>query len=336
MKRNEKDTSLPAEGHKSKRSKKQKLIFILCVVVIIGAVLFTSIKNTVNGFYGGFVLHDSNTASALAVMDGLQHDDSEQKLLSPLQTKWDLYRGARLDERVGTTASDGVNLSGLLYDEGSDITVIALHDFDGSAEGDFLYGSFYSQSLGANLLLPDSRDHGKSGGSVVSYGYLESDDLLKWVDWVLEHYGSSQKIIIQGDTMGAAAALMASSSLPDQVKLIVAESPYDSLKNLGQYELKTWYKLPSPFLTLMEWRNGKSYSLDNVVVTDAVRNAKIPAVFLAGTNDTIIPESMTQAVYNVYGGEKNLILVDAKHGMLYATDQTKIEQAILDAWNQYK
>ena len=334
MNKKVKKTSLPVERSKNKQTKQQKLMVMLCAAAIVCVVLFISVKNTVNGFYGSFVLHDSNTASALANVDPLLYDDSEKSLLSPLETKWDLYRSARLEERVGVTASDGANLSGLLYDEGSDMTVIALHDFNGSAEGDFLYGSFYGETLGANLLLPDSRVHGESGGTLVSYGYFESDDLLKWVEWILKHYGSDQKIIIHGDTMGAATALMAASRLPDQVKLIVAESPYDSLENVAKYELKKWYGLPQPFLTLLEWRNGSAYTLKNVIVIDSVRDAKIPALFLAGTNDTYIPESMTRAVYNAYGGKKDFIEINADHGMLYALDQEEIEKTITDLRNK--
>ncbi|MBP1737571.1 MAG: Prolyl oligopeptidase family [Oscillospiraceae bacterium] len=335
MDQNKKDVSRRPEGRAKEPAKKQGFIMVLCAAVIICAVLLIGIKNIVDSFYGSFVLHDANTSTALESVEPFNESDQKTELLSPLETQWDLYRDARLEERVTATADDGVNLSGLLYDDGFPVTVIALHGFDGSAEGDFLYGPFLGEELHANLLLPDSRDHGESGGTCVSYGYFESDDLLQWVNWVIDRYGNDQKIVIYGDTMGAATALMAASRLPENVKLIITESPYDSLEHVAKYELKTWYSLPSVFLTLLQWRGSDEYSLGDVVVTDAVGSAAIPALFLAGTEDTYLPETMTRAVYDDYGGEKELVEVDAQHGLLYATDSEKVESAIEGWWSRF-
>ena len=53
---------------------------------------------------------------------------------------------------------------------------LLLHPFDGSgAATDYLWAPYYAQA-GCNILLPDSRDHGQSGGEHVTYGLLEGGD----------------------------------------------------------------------------------------------------------------------------------------------------------------
>ena len=37
---------------------------------------------------------------------------------------------------------------------------------------------------GYSVLLPDSREHGDSGGTIATYGVLEKDDVRRWVQWV--------------------------------------------------------------------------------------------------------------------------------------------------------
>ena len=55
-------------------------------------------------------------------------------------------------------------------------------------------------------MLPDSRAHGESGGTLATYGLRESDDIHRWVDWL---YGGRQSKCVYGfgESMGAALVL---------------------------------------------------------------------------------------------------------------------------------
>jgi len=83
---------------------------------------------------------------------------------------------------------------------------------------------------GYRILLPDSRAHGESGGSVATYGLREGDDIHRWVDWL---YGKGATCVDGfGESMGAdlvlesfAPSLGFARSLPNPLSPISAALP---------------------------------------------------------------------------------------------------------------
>jgi alpha-beta hydrolase superfamily lysophospholipase len=75
-----------------------------------------------------------------------------------------------------------------------------------------------------SVLAPDSRGHGESGGSIVTYGVLESDDIHRWVDW-LEASQHPRNVFGVGASLGA-AILLQSLAVEHRFRAVVAESPF--------------------------------------------------------------------------------------------------------------
>ncbi len=84
---------------------------------------------------------------------------------------------------------------------------------------------------GYNVLVPDSRASGTSGGAFLTYGVLEAGDFNLWYNWI----NTSQAprcIYAIGDSMGAAIVLEAAARQPGFCA-VVAESGYSSFRETG-------------------------------------------------------------------------------------------------------
>ena len=151
----------------TKQQRKHHILMLLFVVLFIAAIwVIRYPQNYVNMF----IAHYDGTTSVLESLKGLKRSDVERGELLPYQQTFDDWKETHLRDEVSVTADDGVTLKGGLYDAGSDVTVVLLHTFDGSSTDTvYLFADYYARK-GYNILLPDGRDHGESGGDVVTYG----------------------------------------------------------------------------------------------------------------------------------------------------------------------
>ncbi len=103
-------------------------------------------------------------------------------------------------------------------------------------------GEFYRR--GYHVLFPDNRGHGKSEGKYVGMGWHDRFDILNWIAWLNEQFPGCS-IILYGLSMGGAAVMMtAGEKLPDNVKLIIEDCGYSSVKEEMAHEAKYLFHLP--------------------------------------------------------------------------------------------
>src|SRR5690242_1530547 len=206
--------------------------------------------------------------------------------------------GTRL-ENVEINAKDGVVLKAWYARprkaNGRDI--LMLHGVAENREG---VAGFAAPFLdhGYGVLLPDSRAHGESGGTLATYGLRESDDVHRWVDWL--YAGRQSKCVYGfGESMGAALVLD-SLSVEDRFCAIVAESPFSSFRSVA-YERAAWYVRAPTWVgrTLLRLpvEVGMDYAklrynldFDSDIPADAVGHSTIPVLLIHGTSDiNILP-----------------------------------------------
>lgn len=321
----------PSNDSKPKQSRSnQTLLFWGCAAAIILVILFLSLRSISFGYFNSFVLRDETASTATSYFEGLLPSEEEQALLAPLQEDWDSFRNSRLADEVSVIAPDGAVLRGDFYNEGGTATVIYLHHYDGTRADDFLAGPFFT-GLGCNLLLPDARNHGESGGEYTGFGALEADDLRCWLDWAEQNL-DGQPVILYGSGMGAVTALLAAEAgLPDNVAFLVAESPYSTLDDIAAHLLMQSYKVPSfPVYPVMQWKlaqSGAGYAAQQVDVTH-LTHASLPVLFLLGTEDRHVPAEQTQAVYDAYPGQKALFSRPVGFSAVYAAAREDAEAQI--------
>ena len=73
-----------------------------------------------------------------------------------------------------------------------------------------------------------------------------------------------------------------------------------------------------------------------VSCTEALKNCKVPVMFIHGTDDHFVPVEMTYENYKACASEKHLLIVPgAEHGMSYMVEKDKYEKEALHFWQKY-
>ena len=223
------------------------------------------------------------------------------------------------------TTDDGYELAARVFyqEEESHKWVLLLHGYTGWKEEMYPLGFRYA-GQGYQVLAPDMRCSGESGGDYIGMGWTDRLDNMLWLEWILEQDPQAQ-IVIHGQSMGAACALMMSGeeSLPGAVKAIVADSAYTNAYDMFKKQMWDWARLPSfPLLPgadlMLRLRAG--YSLKDADALEAVKKTKLPVLFIHGTEDAFVPASMSSELYEAAAGPRELLLVEGS-GHVQAQDK---------------
>ena len=237
-------------------------------------------------------------------------------------------------ESVSITSHDGLTLSGRYYHtrDGAPLD-IAFHGYRSSCLTDFSGGSAMSIGMGHNLLLVDQRAHGKSGGKTIAFGIQERHDCLRWTQYAVERFGPDVQIMLYGISMGAATVLMASSlELPENVKGIVADCPYSSVKDII---CRVGRKMGLPgWLTWPLVRIGaKVYGGFNIAVTDAVeavKASKVPILIIHGEEDNFVPAEMSDIAKHNPNLITRVTVPGADHGISFLVNEDMYRNTVFD------
>ena len=220
------------------------------------------------------------------------------------------------------TSFDGLNLYGKYYEcaPGAPIELM-FHGYRGSAERDLSGGMSRCFQLGHNALIVDQRCAGRSDGNVITFGIFEHRDCLRWVDFMVSHFGPDVKIILTGISMGASTVLIASDKgLPANVIGILADCGFHSAKEVicsvaNSIHLPS--KLIYPLIKLSVKLFGH-FDLEEFTAEESLKNCRIPVLFFHGEDDAYVPSYMSQRNYNACSSRKKIILIPgAGHGLSF-------------------
>ncbi len=217
------------------------------------------------------------------------------------------------------TTFDGLRLIATLIpaEQPSKKTVICIHGFHANHYREYATFIRFYRDLGYNVLLPDNRAHGESEGKYIGYGWLDRLDLLQWIQVALKEYGTDSQIVLQGVSMGAATVLMASGEkLPEQVKAIVADCPYTSLKEELRACIKARKVPVHPLLETGSVMNKlvAGYSYEEASALEQVKKSVTPTIFFTGDADDFVPTEMTHELYEACAAKDKEIWVVAGAG----------------------
>ncbi len=225
-------------------------------------------------------------------------------------------------EKVSVTSFDGLKLCGKYYEFSPSAPIeLMFHGYRGSAERDLCGGVQRCFSLGRSALLVDQRGIGDSEGNVITFGINERKDCLKWIDFMIEHFGKDVKIIICGISMGASTVLMAAGEkLPENVIGVLADCGYNSAKDIIKSVIEKMglpKNLAYPFVKLGARLYGH-FDLEETSPEKALKNCKIPVIFFHGETDDFVPCEMSRRNYEACKSKKKLVTVKgAGHGLSY-------------------
>jgi len=240
---------------------------------------------------------------------------------------------------VWVTSFDGLKLYARYYDCGKkDKLIILFHGYRSMSRVDFGVVIQVYMDEGYSVLLVDQRAHGKSEGKYICFGAVEKYDVPVWVDYAEKTY-NPEHIVLDGISMGAATVLMATPlPLSDKVRCVIADSAFSSPREIIATVARKTYGVPEhPAVDLIGWYAKKLAKYDiNDSTQDAVKNCRLPVMFIHGKADSFVPCEMTERAYEACCSEKRIELVEgADHGMSYLTEPERISNALKSFLNEY-
>jgi pimeloyl-ACP methyl ester carboxylesterase len=229
--------------------------------------------------------------------------------------------------------SDGETLGAWLH-RGSPggPSVVVLHGNRGCRGAGLPAAEFFA-GRGCAVLLVSLRAHGDSTGEVNDFGYSARRDVVAAVEF-LERERPGRPVIVNGTSMGAAAAIFASAELGERVSGYVLESPYRDLHQAVRN--RTALYLP-PVLEHIAYAGVALVGplvlpeADRIAPIDHVGGIppSVPVLFLSGTRDERARPSEAQALCDRIAGHARLVLFEgAGHGCLIREDRRRYAQAV--------
>ncbi len=227
------------------------------------------------------------------------------------QTEWvrETFDRAILDfqaapyEEISIRSHDGLLLTGRYYHVADNAPVyLQMHGYKGNPIRDFCGTWGIARELGHNVLLVDQRCHGNSEGHTITFGIKEHRDGLSWIRYAAERFGDVP-MLVMGVSMGAATVLMVSGQeLPENVKGIVADCPYDApaniIKKVLGVEMGMPVKLVYPLIRLGGILYGR-FDLESNSPLEAVKKAKKPILLIHGDGDSFVPYAMSCHLHGI-------------------------------------
>ncbi|TGY16016.1 alpha/beta hydrolase [Lactobacillus intestinalis] len=265
------------------------------------------------------------------------------KKSDPLYKQKSWYFKEKKQKWYMTSASDNYKLdANYIPKANSNKTAVILHGYMNNKDTMAAY-AYLLNKLGYNVLLPDARAHGDSEGKYIGYGWIEKSDVKKWINKVLAKNGSNNKVVLFGVSMGGATAMMTSGEkLPKQVKAVVEDCGYTSVKDEIEHEAQDLYHMPTfPRFPMVEIVSGINkakvgyFFQDGSSVNQLKKNTR-PILFIHGAKDTFVPTKMVYQNYKATKSPKELWIVPkAQHAKSYQTAPKQYEQHVARFLNKY-
>lgn len=220
-------------------------------------------------------------------------------------------------------------------------TAVIVHGYTDNAIRMFMIGYLYNHDLNFNVLLPDLRATGLSGGDYIQMGWLDRIDVLQWMDVANEIYGDSTQMVVHGISMGAATTMMVSGEQPQPsyVKCYVEDCGYTSVWDEFSYQLKDMFHLPAfPLMyttsALCQLKYG--WDFEEASALKQVAKCRLPMLFIHGDADTYVPTWMVYELYDAKPEPKELWIVPgATHAKSYKDDTKEYVEKVKQFVDKY-
>lgn len=239
-------------------------------------------------------------------------------------------------EDLSLKSVDGLNMKAWFVPTDSKRFVICVHGYRCNGPDEFSHMfPFYHDTMGYNYLLPDLTGHGRSEGGYACFGSKDAQNILLWVDYLINRFGEDIEIILHGISMGAATVLNCNEmSPPDQVKLIIEDCGFinatdemnNTLKDMIGFGCKPLVYLGSVFSKI---KAGYFFSESDPLGN--MNKAKNPILFIHGEEDTYVPFKYGKMLYDACTVDKDFLWVpNTVHAFSYYNAKEEYEQKVKD------
>ena len=264
-------------------------------------------------------------------------DNEEQLAMWNSGIEW--AEGKKEYKKDVSISNNDLTLYGEYYDFGGDKCAIILPGRCECLKYSYFFAKPYQES-GMNVLVIDSRAHGKSDGKYSSIGVYESSDVKAWMKFVVKEFGI-KGFWLHGICIGSAAALFAATSEDcEKVDGIVLEGCFVNFRESFKQHMIDIKRPVFPVLDLV-MLNICRYAKANVYLKTpmkAVKKIKQPILFLFGELDKFsVPEKSKQLFAACTSADKKLVWFDKGcHSHLRINNVEKYDNEIKEFINEYE
>jgi len=189
-------------------------------------------------------------------------------------------------------------------------------------------------SAGCAALSISLRAHGDSAGELNDFGYSARHDVVAAIDWIEKNH-SGRRIVVFGQSLGAAAAIFAAKELGTRVSGYILESPFLDVRSA------VWRRLQMRLPRVLDWVAYAGLStvapwvipdLDRISPLEAIETIPpaVPVLILAGSKDERVPEKDSRAIAERIANHSRLIVIDGDHLALGKAEPIAYRTAILN------
>jgi pimeloyl-ACP methyl ester carboxylesterase len=201
----------------------------------------------------------------------------------------------------------------------------------------FLHGQ------GWNALLFDMRNHGASGGSARTFGWLEKDDIHAVTKWARAK--SAGPIVLWGVSAGAAASTLAAAE-DVGIAGLICDSSYRSLRDTIRHHIglarswRWWMRIvPAwPVTSEVMFWIGRAGRFDPDLVDVEAAAARLrgrPALFVCNSGDRRMPQQIAFDLSKAAGDRAKVLVVPGNsHGGAWRDGTAAYETAVKNVLEQ--
>lgn len=236
--------------------------------------------------------------------------------------------------------NEGLNLYGKLYQADSKRCVIILPGRCECLKYSYYFAPPYMQA-GMNVLVIDTRAHGKSEGVYNTIGKKESGDVVAWMRFLTEQFGM-EEIYLHTICIGSAAGMgaLTRADCPAQAKGIISEGCFVSFRETFKEHMVADKRPLFPVLDLVMlqiWRHSGTnvYAFKPISL---VKKLKARALFLFGEQDIFSRPPKSRKLFAACTApDKKIVWFErGGHSHLRINNTEKYDAAIVDFVNENK
>jgi len=227
-------------------------------------------------------------------------------------------------------SSEAITLSGWYAGNGHGAPLVILFHGYAAEKSAMLKEASAFHERGCSVLLVDFRGSGESSESYTTVGFLESEDVEAAVRYAKDNLPSS-RLVLFGQSMGAAAVLRAVHESKIKPDAIIVESTFDRLLNAIRSRFLMIGVPPFPSAELIAFWGGLQAGFNGFAHNPATyaRSVSCPILFLHGTDDRKANIDKGRLVFNAVHAKKYFVEFEgAGHESLIAYDRDKWKAAI--------
>lgn len=248
-------------------------------------------------------------ALALAAILGVLYLFQRSLIYLPSQDVPDAPEGVA---EVTYETEDGLTLSAwFVRSAGNRGSVIVFNGNAGNRANRLPLGQALAEA-GYSVLLTDYRGFGGNRGTPSESGL--AIDARAALDYMADRVGTD-RLVYYGESLGAGVGIGLAAEEPPAA--LILRSPFTSLADVASVHYPF---LPASLLLIDRYENSAR-----------IRDVQVPALFVAGTADTIVPAGQTRELYDAASEPKELLMVEgAGHNDRALLDGDDIVEAVVE------